>query len=646
MSICSLLSRFVAPALVFSLVAASSAGFSQTKPVVISTMPANMAKDVSPDLMSYSITFSEPMDTFYGALSTNGWPFARHAWSADRKTITATRESTDSLPARFTYEIYLNQQGVNNQYMFRDLEGNFLDYFTFSFTIAGEGPPTGLSKIPANPAKGFSWPYYLYIPKTINSPQMLLVQPNNTGTANDDPAAHDTAAKGLIQGTRFWADQLGCPYLIPTFPRPETLAVGYTHALDRDALTTTVSGYERLDLQLIAMIDDARSQLAVAEIEVSPKVFMIGASASGSFVSRFVMLHPDRVKAASIGSPGFGPCVPVSSWNGQTLPYPEGISDLRSLVGSGFDSASFKNVPLQVYVGDQDLNVDPWWDPSTNPTVALIIAAFGGRHLYQRWPRYEAAYDSATSLAQFVVFPEMGHVWPPWNYMQDFFENNRSSPHPPLPRPVQYKIYFPQVASFQNWETEVALVNTVAGATAIKGELQAFRESGGDPIESVSVEIPPGGRKEITVGAAFQHSAEIAYLAFVSDSGFLAGYTRFNQPGNRVSLPAAAGVQEGWFPKMERDGWTGLAFINIGNEPANVKVCAYGEDGAKIVEESLMVEPGKKIIGLMDQVFPGDISNARFFSFTADQKVIAFSVSGSSDGEMLDGLPTLGSYLR
>ena len=37
-------------------------------------------------------------------------------------------------------------------------------------------------------------------------------------------------------------------------------AVGDTHALDRDALTTDKKDYGRFDLQLVAMIDDARAR--------------------------------------------------------------------------------------------------------------------------------------------------------------------------------------------------------------------------------------------------------------------------------------------------------------------------------------------------------------------------------------------------
>ena len=286
--------------------AAVYVAYPQTKPVVVSTNPPDLATDVSPDLASFTVTFSKTMDVSHGVPFTNGWPANSLSWSADNKSFTSTRINAPTpLEAGTTLTIYLNPPGVDQQYMYRDNEGNFLDYYRFTFTIAGGH--AGLSKIPADPAKGFSWPYYLYIPPTIKEPAAILVQPNNTGSVSDDPAVHDISARYLIEGSRYWADELGSPYLVPTFPRPETLPVGYTHALDRDALLTTVPDYVRIDLQLIAMINDARSILSSYDIEVDSKVFMAGVSASGSFVSRFTMLHPDMIKAASIGAPGFGP---------------------------------------------------------------------------------------------------------------------------------------------------------------------------------------------------------------------------------------------------------------------------------------------------------------------------------------------------
>jgi hypothetical protein len=121
----------------------------------------------------------------------------------------------------------------------------------------------------------------------------------------------------------------------------------YTYALDRKAIQSTTSGLVRIDLQLLKRIEDARSRLAAMGINIYAKVFMEGLSASGSFVSRFVMLHPEVIKAASVGSPGWGPAVPVGGFDGQTLPNPEGISDLQALVGQPFNETTLSKLPQQ-----------------------------------------------------------------------------------------------------------------------------------------------------------------------------------------------------------------------------------------------------------------------------------------------------------
>jgi hypothetical protein len=240
----------------------------------------------------------------------------------------------------------------------------------------------------------------------------------------------------------------------------------------------------------------------------------------------------------------------------------------------------------------------------------------------------------------------MGHAWAGWSYIREFFDNNRAAPQPPLPKPLLYKIYFPHVVSDGPWETEIGLVNTVAGGEPVRGKMQAYGKNGGSPLESVDIEIRAGGRTEVTVGKTFRAPANIAYLAFLSDSGFLAGYTRYNQPGNRVSLPASTGTLSGWFPKMEQEGWTGLAFVNIEATAATVSLTAMDENGVTVGEERLTVNPGEKILGLVEELFHFDLKNARYFCFSSDKKVLGFSVSGSGDGAMLDGLPSLAEYIK
>jgi hypothetical protein len=632
----------------------SQTSWSQAKPTVISTDPVNGAIDVSPNLVSVVVTFSKPMVQSGSCAATSAsWITPQGnicAWSLDKKSMTITRYGT-SLPALATgstIAFYLNGFGTTS---LRDTDGNALDPYTLSFTIGTAKPSTAsFSKIEANPSKGFSWPYYLRVPATVKEPAFLIVEPNNTGTVSDDPAVHDAAARNESQAWATNMENLGCPHLIPTFSRPASNSNVYTQALDRNTLLTKLPGLERIDLQLLAMIDDARGRLAAANINVDSRVFMFGASASGQFASRFVMLHPDRVKAASIGSPMFGPIVPVAQWNGQTLPYHIGISDLEQLVGKKFDVDSFRQVPLQIYVGDLDTNIVPWFDPVYDPDSRLVEAAFGGSgpENVWRWANFESAYGSVQSSSQFVVIPGMGHTWPPWSYMRDFFERNRVTPAPPpAPRPLLFTLYFPHAACVPGWQTEIAILNTGEG-TSVTGELKAYSDRG-TLVEAMGLVIPPAGRREIAVCSAFRQTQDIAYLAFVSDYAFIGGYTRFTQPSGRATLPASSGAKHGWFPKMEQDGWTGVAFVNVDTAATTVTLTAYDDEGSEVAEEPIDIRAGEKVVAIVTQLFHADISRARYFKYSAGKKVLGFTVSQSADGLLVDGigsLPEFFSYLQ
>ncbi len=497
-----------------------------------------------------------------------------------------------------------------------------------------------VTKIPANPQKGFQWPYYLYVPAVTRKPTVLLVEPNNSATPTADSSVDDNLAASLIDSHKNRADDLGSPFLVPTFPRPAANWQVLIQALDRDTLITTLVNLVRVDLQLIAMIDDARIRLAAAGISVGPKVWMMGFSASGSFVNRFAVLHPDRVQAMSAGSGGEYAIAPVSVWKGKTLRYPVGVADLQQLTGKPFDTAAFRGVPVQIYIGDLQVDDAVDYTDGYDPEDAALIKEVFGGPTFRRYPSSEAAYSSIGANCQFVIFPGMAHRWPDWSFIYSFFERNRTSPPPPpLPKPMLYRLYFPHVASSGQWETEIAVTNT--SEVTVQGELQAFASTGVQLSQSIPVVIPPLGRKQVVVGSSFQGPEDIAYLALVSDSGVLAGYTRFSQPGNRATLAAGIGTQQGWFTKIEKDGWTGIAFVNVDSRDATVDLKAFGADGSQVAEITLNLTPGQKYVGMVDQLFPANLESATYFKFKSDRNLLGFTVSGSADGLMLDGLHSL-----
>jgi pimeloyl-ACP methyl ester carboxylesterase len=373
---------------------------------VSSSVPANNALGVDPRLDTVELHFSEPMLATGGFESSGWWPW-NMSWSGDGRTC-FVRRGTSGTPI-YGQSVYLRTL------FFRTASGQPLaNEYILRFQTAE--PPA--IRVDAAPAKGFCWPYFLLVPERIESPATLLIEPNNTGTWSDDPWVHEDSARGLVRNRSSFALGLGCPLLVPVFPRPMNPPAPepggiYVHALDRYSLGSQWPGLERIDRQMAAMIDDALERLAALGHLMEDRVFLMGFSASGSFVSRFTLLHPDRVKAAAMGSPGGWPLAPVASWEGTPLKYAVGIGDLEALTGEAFDLETFRQVPLYIYVGDVDTNdaLDVrGMSTDEKNQVCQLLNCSPNPVLAQRWPLAEAMYDSVGANAEFVVYPGVGHT--------------------------------------------------------------------------------------------------------------------------------------------------------------------------------------------------------------------------------------------
>ena len=269
--------------------------------------------------------------------------------------------------------------------------------------------------IAAQPLKGFYWPYYLGIPgstsRVAESGQAiyLLVIPNNTGYPSDNQSVHEEAARKTVERRLGFARSLKVILLVPALPRPLKHEEIYTHALDRGAMTTDVTEIKRLDLQLIAMIKDAREKLLLRGIKTKEKVLMLGFSASGMFVNRFTILHPELVQAAAIGAPGGWPTAPVREFQGVDLKYPIGVYEIEQLVHKEFDIEVFRLVPMYFYIGEEDTNdcVPPV--DRMREEQRLMYMDMGTKPI-ERWPVAESIYRYVGCNSQFVSYPGVGHV--------------------------------------------------------------------------------------------------------------------------------------------------------------------------------------------------------------------------------------------
>lgn len=268
-----------------------------------------------------------------------------------------------------------------------------------------------VERFEADPSAGFHAPYYLYVSPAAAASKdaVILVQPNNSGTNSDDPAPHRRDAWWTGFERKRIADDLGVVLLVPAFVRPSVDWRILTHALDRDVMTTSRQDLARVDLQLLAMIDRARADLASRGISTDAKVLIQGFSASGMFSNRFTALHPDRVLAASSGSPGGWPLVPVAVVGADTLAYPAGVADLDGLTGQPFDSTAFRAVPQLFVQGSLDDNDSVDFRDGWDEEPAAQVDRLFGDEPQVRWARAEAIFAAERCNARFVTVPGVGH---------------------------------------------------------------------------------------------------------------------------------------------------------------------------------------------------------------------------------------------
>ncbi|MFN3755167.1 hypothetical protein [Flavobacterium sp.] len=268
--------------------------------------------------------------------------------------------------------------------------------------------------IEKNPAKGFLNDYILFIPKGthLNKKTFLLVEPNNTGKLSDSTEIHRRHAISLASVSSVGnniSTELKIPLLVPIFPRPKSKPLTYTHALDRDVMLEKSAELKRLDLQLLAMINDSKSVLKTLKIEVEDKIFMSGFSASATFTNRFSFLHPNKIQALAIGGFNGELMFPQNEFNGVKLNYPIGTNDFEKLFHQKFDFQNYKSIPQFIYMGELDDNDAVQFDDAYSKKERKIINDNIGATVQKRYLECQKNYLKSNIKATFKTFENVGH---------------------------------------------------------------------------------------------------------------------------------------------------------------------------------------------------------------------------------------------
>ncbi len=264
---------------------------------------------------------------------------------------------------------------------------------------------------PARPSHGFSFPYILQVPALAREAIVphLIVETNNSGPISSEVEPHLAPASELARqgfGGRV-SRALRAPLLMPVFPRDSKI---YTHSLGRSTVLAEARDLRRLDLQLLAMVQDAKHRLAELGSPVHPKVMLTGFSASAMFATRLAAIHPREVAAVVAGGLNGFVILPSERLSGAPLPYPLGVADMQQVAGKAFDFNAWREVPQFLFMGSEDTNDAVDYDDSYSAEDRqLIHQMLGRRMLPDRWQACERVYRDAKATARFTTYAGLGH---------------------------------------------------------------------------------------------------------------------------------------------------------------------------------------------------------------------------------------------
>ncbi|MDD1763026.1 MAG: hypothetical protein LUQ59_12415 [Methanothrix sp.] len=200
-------------------------------------------------------------------------------------------------------------------------------------------------------------------------------------------------------------------------------------------------------------------------------------------------------------------------------------------------------------------------------------------------------------------------------------------------------MYYPHVVTSDTWWTGIVAYNpstttntititpySAAGTTLASVQLDPLGSQGKLVNTTANLNLDPDTAWFVLEGSAAVSGFEL--FAYQSGSA-MAGYC-----GTQTST-------QGVFAKLEKEGWTGIAFVNTEATAATVTLTAYTDAGAVVATGQTSVPGHGKQVNLAEGLFSQDIGTATYLSYSSDKNLIGFQLNSSSNDNVLDALPGL-----
>ena len=224
--------------------------------------------------------------------------------------------------------------------------------------------------------------YTLYVPPTVGSQTTVLVAMHGTGRRVWE-------MRDVFSEFGRYNDCLVVAPLFPVGPNGDGYGDGYKQMYE-DGI--------RYDEVLLGILDEIGTRYGVP-VE---QFLLFGFSGGGHFTHRFLYLHPDRLRAASIGSPG-----------SVTLPDDEndywvGCRNLEAVFGIALNTEAIAKVPVHLVVGGADRET---WEITHKPGGRLWMenANMAGETRVDRIRTLEAALRGLGVKTRLDIMPGISH---------------------------------------------------------------------------------------------------------------------------------------------------------------------------------------------------------------------------------------------
>ena len=210
---------------------------------------------------------------------------------------------------------------------------------------------------------------------------------------------------------------------------------------------------------------------------------------------------------------------------------------------------------------------------------------------------------------------------------------------------IRRDLYFPHIAKdTASFWTGIAFVNT-ANVQAT-GKLKAYDESG-QLLAEEQIELPANAKQVALVHNFFPTLGEevpIAWVMLETGDPFQ-GFELFGSGdgSNRrlAGFPAVRGAGKvlhflNIYPDLQ-NYWTGLAVVNISNNPTTLLYEGFDADGGIVVSAQRPVGPFQKDVALIENIFSTVPNNLAWVKVTSPQPIAAFQLFGDHSSKFMAG---------